>query len=131
VRKAFSEKEIVKECYNNDIYRGVKFLGNHKMTFLDDNAVPIAQLKGSDDYESNIDLSFSCTYSKYIQEIDSYEFLCEITDNPNNSQTRITILYISRTGAEIKMYYRSGGDDVLFNIFYASKYESLYPGILC
>ena len=130
VRKAFTTAEIINECYNNDVYKGVKVLGNHRMTFLDNETVPTAQLRGNDDYETNIDLSFSCTYNRYIQEIDSYEYLCEITANPNNSQTRITILYISRTASEIKMYYRSGGDDVLFNIFYASKYESLYPGML-
>ena len=130
VRKAFTTDEIINECYNNDVYKGVKMLGNHRMTFLDNNTIPTAQLRGSDDYEANIDLSFSCTYNRYLQEIDSYEYLCEITANPNNSQTRITILYISRTASEIKMYYRSGSDDVLFNIFYASKYESLYPGLL-
>ena len=130
IRKAYSETEIINACYENDVFKGLKMLGNHRMTFLDNATVATAQLKGNDDYEKNINISFSCTYSQYIQEIDSYEFTCEVTDNPNNSQTKITVLFISRTASEIKMYYRSGSDDVLFNIFYASKYEFLHEGML-
>ena len=130
VRKAFTQAEIVKECFNNDVYRGVKILGNHRMTFLNDATVPTAQVKGSDDFEENLDLSFTCTYSQYIQEMDSYEFTCEITDNPNNSQTRITVIYVSRTASEIKVYYASGSENSLLNIFYASKYAYLYEGLL-
>ncbi len=126
VRKAYSSSEVIKACYDNDVYRGYKMCGNHRMTFLNSETVSSVQLRGNDDYEQNINLIFSATYQGYIEASDLYEYSCEITDNPNGSQTKITYLYINSTASEIKSFYRVGGEDHIFSIFVAAKYAKYY-----
>ena len=126
VRKAFTEKEITKEMYENDIYKGLKMAGNHRLTVLSYQEDSFTfQVRGQDDYEY-VDLGATGVYKQYYQEIDSYEFELTVTDNPNSSQTRLTYLYITRTGDCAKLYYQNG----LLNILYAAQYEYLHQGLL-
>lgn len=129
VRKAYDEVGVIEAMYNNDIYEGLKALGNYRLTINSKDSLQ-GTLRGSDDVESDLQITFSGVYTTYVSEWDMYRY--ELTTEKQNeeSQTRITSLTVSRTGDCINIYYLTGGKEHLLNQFFpletAEEYNEPY-----
>ena len=123
VRNAYSQEEIEDVLYDNDLYLGMKFLGDHRITFTETDPL-VGIFSGSDDFEKNMRIKFETTFTSYLEDRDVYQYNLEITDRDDHSTTIIKTLQIAPTGDVMYLYY--GTEESLLNIFVAEQYTKYY-----
>ena len=127
VRKAYAKEEIENELFDNDVYLGMKFLGDHRITFTELDPI-IGVFSGSDDFEKNMRIKFEMEYVSYLDDRDVFQYDLTITERDQTSTTVITTLQISPMADVMYLYYGTEGS--LLNIFVANQYSKFYKGLL-
>ena len=129
VRQAYTSEDIGDAIFENDSYLGMKFMGDHRMTFIENGPI-VGIFSGSDDFETDMRIKFEANYLGYLEDRDAYEYSLDIVDRDAYSTTKITVLQVSRTADVMYLYYNSGSTDSLLNIFVAEPYAKFYEGML-
>lgn len=124
VRTRYSAEEIPTAVFNNDVYDGNPYLGDHTLFFLEED--PFKGLfKGSDDFEANMEYEITMTYNSYNSDFKAYEFDIETTKRDETSTTVLTSMLISPAADFIALYYSNG----LLNLFFPRSLVDLHPEI--
>lgn len=123
VRKSYTQNEIEDVLFENDLYLGMTFMGNHRITFTETNPL-VGIFSGFDDFEKNMRIKFETNFVAYLEDRDVYQYSLEITDRDEYSTTIIKTLQISPTADVMYLYY--GTEESLLNIFVAEKYTKFY-----
>ena len=123
VRKAHAQEEMEDLLFDNDLYLGMKFLGDHRITFTETNPL-VGIFSGSDDFEQNMRIKFETKFDSYLEDRDVYQYTLETIDRDQYSTTDIKTLQVSPTGDVMYLYY--GSEGLLLNIFVAEKYTKFY-----
>ena len=127
VRKAYAQEEMEDMLFDNDLYLGMQFLGDHRITFTETNPL-VGIFSGSDDFEQNMRIKFETKFEAYLEDRDVYQYSLEITDRDQYSTTVIKTLQVAPTGDVMYLYYSN--EELLLNIFVAEKYTKFYdPGL--
>ena len=127
VRKAYSQEEMEDVLFDNDLYLGLQFYGDHRITFTETQPL-VGILSGSDDFEKNMRIKFETTFTAYVEDRDVYQYSLEIIDRDQYSTTVIKTLQVAPTGDVMYLYY--GTEEILLNIFVAEQYTKFYePGL--
>ncbi len=127
VRKAFTKETIEDEIFDNDLYLGMKFLGNHRISFVETQPL-VGIFSGSDDFEKNMRIKFEMEFVSYLEDRDVFEYALTITERDQTSTTVINTLQVSPTADVMYLYY--GTEYSLLNIFIAKPYTKFYNGLV-
>lgn len=126
VRKAYDEVGVAQAIYDFDAYEGFGLFGKHRLNFT--NVSPLTGiLGGTDDIEvTPMNIVFEATYEGINEWHDMHEFVLDVVSANEGSQTKVSRMLVSRTGDFIILYYLTGGEDVMLNLFFPTSLKDIH-----
>ena len=126
VRKGYSAEDIGKAMYDNDIYRSLKAYGSNYRLSINSYSPLQGTLRGHDDVETDLQITFSAQYDSFIENWDMYKFILTTETQNEESTTRVTSLTVSRAADCICIFYATGGEEPLLDQLFVQELADQY-----
>ena len=120
VRKGYSQEEIGQALFDNDLFIGYPpfaAFGDHRVNFVETSPLTMV-LSGHDDVETEMHIECECTFVRYTESLDKYEYSLVTVDRDDVSKTQLTRIYVAPTADIVIVFYKiSQTEEAILNMF--------------